>query len=175
MLPYLVGRVLQAILSMLVVISIVFILARLSGYPVHLLLDVNATQQDVDILTRHLGLDKPLLVQYVIYVKNIALGDFGTSILTRRPVTEHLWELLPATVELGVVAMVLSIALGVPIGVYSAVKMLGRAYLCRTQPPAPPLPSSAAGGRRLPRPDSTSSGLLSCCELLAAGAMAIFI
>ena len=48
MLPYLVGRVLQAILSMLVVISIVFVLARLSGNPVHLLLDVNATQQDVD-------------------------------------------------------------------------------------------------------------------------------
>ena len=99
MLPYLVERVLQAILSMLVVISIVFVLARLSGNPVHLLLDVNATQQDVDILTRHLGLDKPLLVQYAIYVKNIALGDFGTSILTRRPVTEHLWERLPATVE----------------------------------------------------------------------------
>jgi peptide/nickel transport system permease protein len=125
MLPYLVGRVLQAILSMLVVISIVFVLARLSGNPVHLLLDVNATQQDVDMLTRHLGLDKPLLVQYAIYVKNIALGDFGTSILTRRPVTEHLWERLPATLELGVVAMVLSIALGVPIGVYSAVRRGG--------------------------------------------------
>jgi hypothetical protein len=50
MLPYLLGRVLQAILSMLVVISIVFVLARLSGNPVHLLLDVNATQQDADIL-----------------------------------------------------------------------------------------------------------------------------
>ena len=121
MLPYLVGRVLQALLSMLVVISIVFVLARLSGNPVHLLLDVNATQQDIDILTHHLGLDKPLLVQYALYVKNIAMGDFGTSILTRRPVTEHLWERLPATVELGVVAMVLSIAIGVPLGVYSAV------------------------------------------------------
>ena len=121
MLPYLVGRVLQAILSMLVVISIVFVLARLSGNPIHLLLDVNATQQDVDILTRHLGLDKSLPVQYALYVKNIAFGDFGTSVLTRRPVVEHLWERLPATVELGVVAMVLSIAIGVPIGVYSAV------------------------------------------------------
>jgi peptide/nickel transport system permease protein len=121
MLPYIVGRVLQAILSMLVVISIVFVLARLSGNPIHLLLDVNATQQDVDILTRHLGLDKSLPVQYALYVKNIAFGDFGTSVLTRRPVVEHLWERLPATVELGVVAMVLSIAIGVPIGVYSAV------------------------------------------------------
>jgi peptide/nickel transport system permease protein len=121
MVRYLVGRVLQALLSMLVVISIVFVLTRMSGNPVHLLLDVNATQRDLDILTRHLGLDRPLPVQYGLYVKNIVQGDFGTSVLTRRPVTEHIWERLPATVELGVVAMVLSVLIGVPIGVYSAV------------------------------------------------------
>jgi ABC-type dipeptide/oligopeptide/nickel transport system permease component len=112
---------LQAVLSMLVVISIVFVLTRMSGNPVHLLLDVNATQRDLDILTRHLGLDKPLPVQYVLYVKNLALGDFGTSVLTRRPVTEHIWERLPATVELGFVAMLLSVLIGIPIGMYSAV------------------------------------------------------
>src|SRR5713101_7474054 len=105
---YLIGRVLQTLLSMLVVISIVFFLTRLSGNPIHLLLDVNATERDQEILTHYLGLDKPLPVQYGIYVKNIARGDFGTSILTRRPVTEHLWERLPATVELGFVAMFLS-------------------------------------------------------------------
>jgi peptide/nickel transport system permease protein len=121
MVAYLVGRVLQALLSMLVVISIVFILTRLSGNPVHLLLDVNATQHDLEILTHHLGLDKPLPVQYGIYVKHIVLGDFGKSVLTRRPVAEHIWERLPATVELGFTAMFLSVAIGVPIGVYSAV------------------------------------------------------
>jgi ABC-type dipeptide/oligopeptide/nickel transport system permease component len=104
-----------------VVISIVFVLTRMSGNPVHLLLDVNATQRDLDILTRHLGLDKPLPVQYVIYVKNLALGDLGMSVLTRRPVTEHIWERLPATVELGFVAMLLSVLIGIPIGMYSAV------------------------------------------------------
>src|SRR5919198_4819236 len=101
MVAYLIGRVLQTLLSMLVVISIVFVLTRLSGNPVHLLLDVNATERDHQILTRYLGLDQPLPVQYGIYVKNVAMGDFGNSILTRRPVTEHLWERLPATVELG--------------------------------------------------------------------------
>ena len=125
MIGYVVGRVLQALLSMLVVISIVFVLTRLSGNPVHLLLDVNATQRDFDLLTHHLGLDKPLVIQYGIYVMNIAQGDFGKSILTRRPVTEHIWERLPATVELGVVAMFLSVILGVPIGVYSAVQRGG--------------------------------------------------
>src|SRR5215468_2675951 len=122
MVGYLVGRVLQALLSMLVVISIVFVLTRLSGNPVHLLLDVNATQHDFDLLTHHLGLDKPLPVQYGIYVKNIVQGDFGKSVLTRRPVTEHIWERLPATVELGVVAMAMSVVLGVPLGMYSAVR-----------------------------------------------------
>jgi len=117
MLSYLVGRVLQTLLSMLVVISSVCVLTRLSGNPVHLLLDINATQRDFDLLTRHLGLAKPLPVQYGLYVKNIVQGDFGTSILSRRPVTEHIWERLPATVELGVVAMFLSVLLGVPIGV----------------------------------------------------------
>src|SRR5262245_1546811 len=122
---YLIGRVAQTLLSMLVVVSIVFVLTRLSGNPIHLLLDVNATERDQEILTHHLGLDRPLVVQYLIYVRNIALGDFGNSILTRRPVTEHIWERLPATVELGVVAMFLSILIGVPLGMYSAVRRGG--------------------------------------------------
>src|SRR5712691_4319717 len=119
---YLVGRIFQTLLSMLVVVSIVFVLTRLSGNPINLLLDVNATERDQQILTHHLGLDRPLILQYAIYVRNIALGDFGSSILTRRPVTEHIWERLPATIELGFVAMVMSVVLGVPLGMYSAVR-----------------------------------------------------
>ncbi|MET0487620.1 MAG: ABC transporter permease [Candidatus Rokuibacteriota bacterium] len=122
---YLIGRLLQTVLSMLVVVSIVFVLTRLSGNPIYLLLDVNASQQDQEILTRHLGLDQPLPVQYGRYVTNIAVGDFGNSIITRRPVLEHIWERLPATVELGVVAMFLSVLIGVPLGMYSAVRRGG--------------------------------------------------
>src|SRR5438034_4163465 len=125
MVRFLVGRVLQTVLSMLVVISIVFVLTRLSGNPIHLLLDVNATERDQEILTRYLGLDQPLPVQYAIYVKNLARGDLGQSILSRRPVAEHIWERLPATVELGFVAMFLSVLIGVPLGVYSAVRRGG--------------------------------------------------
>jgi len=124
-LSYLVGRAFQTVLSMLVVVSIVFVLTRLSGNPIYLLLDVNATQRDQEILTRHLGLDKPLPVQYGIYVMNVAVGDFWNSIISRRPVTEHIWERLPATVELGFVAMFLSVLIGVPLGMYSAVRRGG--------------------------------------------------
>jgi len=119
---YIASRLLQTLLSMLVVISIVFVLTRLSGNPVKLLLDVNATERDEQILTHYLGLDKPMPVQYAIYVKNIFLGDFGNSVLTRRPVVEHIWERLPATVELGFVAMIMSVLIGVPLGMYSAVR-----------------------------------------------------
>ena len=122
---YLLGRLFQTLLSMLVVISIVFVLTRMSGNPVNLLLDVNASQRDHEILMHHLGLDQPLAVQYGIYVKNIFLGDFGRSVLTRRPVTEHIWERLPATIELGVVAMFMSVLIGIPLGMYSAVRRGG--------------------------------------------------
>jgi peptide/nickel transport system permease protein len=122
---FLIGRVLQTVLSMLVVISIVFVLTRLSGNPVHLLLDVNASDRDQQILMHHLGLDKPLPVQYAIYVTNVVRGDFGNSVLSRRPVTEHIWERLPATAELGFVAMFLSVLIGVPLGMYSAVRRGG--------------------------------------------------
>jgi peptide/nickel transport system permease protein len=122
MATYLAGRLAQTVLSMLVVISIVFFLTRLSGNPIDLLLDANATEQDRTILMHYLGLDRPLAVQYAIYVKNIALGDFGNSVLTRRPVTEHIWERLPATAELGFVAMVMSVLIGIPLGMYSAVR-----------------------------------------------------
>ena len=74
---------------------------------------------------RHLGLDRPMPVQYALYVKNIFLGDFGNSVLTRRPVVEHIWERLPATLELGVMGMVLSVLIGVPLGMYSAVRRGG--------------------------------------------------
>jgi peptide/nickel transport system permease protein len=122
---YLAGRILQTLLSMLVVVSIVFVLTRLSGNPLYLLLDVNATARDQEILARHLGLDKPLPVQYGIYLMNVATGDLGHSIISRRPVVEHIWERLPATVELGFVAMFLSVLIGVPLGMYSAVRRGG--------------------------------------------------
>ena len=83
-------------------------------------------QRDLEILTRHLGLDKPLpSAVWHLCEEHLARGDFGKSVLTRRPVIEHIWERLPATVELGFVAMFLSVLIGVPIGVYSAVRRGG--------------------------------------------------
>ena len=119
---YIAGRLVQLLLSLLVVVTFVFLLSRLSGDPVLLMLDVRATEEEKQALRVHLGLDKPLAVQYAVYLAGMASGDFGRSIVSRRPVLEHIGERLPNTLMLGTVGIVFSIAIGVPIGVYSAVK-----------------------------------------------------
>jgi ABC-type dipeptide/oligopeptide/nickel transport system permease component len=119
---YILGRVVQLAMSLLVVVTFVFLLSRLSGDPVQLMLDVRATEEEKQALRVELGLDKPLPVQYAVYIGGMARGDFGRSVLSRRPVLEHIWERLPNTLTLGVVGMVFSVVIGVPIGVYSAVK-----------------------------------------------------
>jgi ABC-type dipeptide/oligopeptide/nickel transport system permease component len=119
---YILGRVAQLFVSLLVVVTFVFLLSRLSGDPVQLMLDVTATEQDKQALRVQLGLDQPLAVQYVVYLRGMVMGDFGRSVLSRRPVLEHIWERLPNTLTLGAVAIVISIVIGVPVGVYSAVK-----------------------------------------------------
>ena len=68
------------------------------------------------------GLDRPLPEQYLRYVWNLARGNMGTSISTRQPVSLDLWQHLPATIELSVAAMVLSILLGLPLGILSAIR-----------------------------------------------------
>ncbi len=69
-----------------------------------------------------LGLDKPAWQQYLDYVWNLLHGDFGTSVLTNRPILDEFMELFPATIELGVTAMMLAVIIGVPIGIFAAVK-----------------------------------------------------
>src|SRR3989442_59490 len=98
---YLTGRVLQTVLSLLVVVSIALVRTLRSGNPVPRLLDGNASGRDQEILMHRVGLDRHLAGQSGIYVKNVFMGDCGNSVLTRRPVVGHIWERLPATVELG--------------------------------------------------------------------------
>lgn len=119
---YILGRAVQLVVSLLVVVTFVFLLSRLSGDPVQLMLDVRATEEEKQALRVQLGLDKSLPAQYAVYLRGMATGDFGRSVLSRRPVLEHIGERLPNTLMLGVVAMFFSVAIGVPVGVYSAVK-----------------------------------------------------
>lgn len=91
------------------------------GDPARLMAGDRATPEIVANMRERLGLDQPLYKQYFSYVAGIAQGDFGRSIRTGRPVSEDLLRFFPATMELGAVAMLFSILVGIPLGVASAV------------------------------------------------------
>jgi peptide/nickel transport system permease protein len=102
---------------------IVFILGRLTGDPVALLLSEFSTLEDQEMLTRQLGLDKPLPEQYAIFVWNAVRGDLGRSIRgDRAPALELVLERLPATVQLASISVLVSFLIGLPLGVMAAVK-----------------------------------------------------
>ena len=123
MLSYLIRRVLLAIPVLLLTALLVFSALHLSGAdPVMMLVPPIAPQETRDAIRAKLGLDKPLPVQFVVYMSNILRGDFGRSILSRRLVSELILEKLPVTVELGVASLALAYLLSIPLGTIAALK-----------------------------------------------------
>ena len=118
---YIILRLLQAIVSLVVVMTIVFLLSRLSGDPVNLLVDITADKSQRDAIRRDLGLDRPLIVQWADYLQDMATLDLGKSVTNRQPVRTLILERLPATLQLGFTAMIITVILGLPIGIYAAV------------------------------------------------------
>jgi peptide/nickel transport system permease protein len=120
---YIVRRLIQGVVTLFLVSIIVFILGRLTGDPVALLLSEFSTLEDQEMLTRQLGLDKPLPEQYAIFVWNAVRGDLGRSIRgDRAPALELVLERLPATVQLASISVLVSFLIGLPLGVMAAVK-----------------------------------------------------
>ena len=108
--------------TLLGLLAITFVISRvIPADPVALVAGDTATPKQVEALRRQLGLDRPLSVQFVDYVARLARGDMGTSLFTTRPIAEDLAHRLPATIELTLVAMMVSVVVGIPLGVASAV------------------------------------------------------
>jgi peptide/nickel transport system permease protein len=99
----------------------VFLSVHLTGDPALYLLGPEGTQQDYEQLKKNMGLDKPLPVQYGLFLSNVVRGDFGTSHITGQPARKTLLERFPATLELAGAAMLLTVV-GLPLGILSAVK-----------------------------------------------------
>lgn len=116
MLWFVTRRVLQSVLTVFGVVTAVFFLVRLSGDPAALLMPVEATTEDIARLRTELGLDQPLLVQYLKFLANAAHGDLGQSLRNRTSALGLVIERLPATLELALTAFVLGIALAFAIG-----------------------------------------------------------
>ncbi|TVR86162.1 MAG: ABC transporter permease [Trueperaceae bacterium] len=123
MLKYIVRRMLSLVVILLGVSIIVFMLVHLApGDPVRIMLGEEAREEDVERLNRLYGFDRPLPVQYVIWLGNALRGDLGTGIRSQLPVTLLIFERMPATIELALWSLVLAVGVGIPLGVLSAVR-----------------------------------------------------
>ena len=130
---YIIGRILQSIVSIIVVSMVVFALVRLSGDPIQIMMPAEASKADIELMRASLGLDRPWPVQYWRFISRVVQGDFGKSVRFRRPALDLIAERYAATLELGGLAVLVVIAVALPVGVYSAVKRGGPLdYAART-------------------------------------------
>ncbi len=125
MLAYILRRAAQSVLVLLVVGLIAFSMFRFIGDPIDNMLGQEAQQEDIDRLRTELGLDAPLLVQYVRFLSSAVQGDFGVSYGQGRPVADILAERAPATLELALVSGTLAISFGIVFGVFTAIRRNG--------------------------------------------------
>ncbi len=118
---YITNRALQGLIAIFGALLIVFVAQRLSGDPVALMLPMDASEAEFTAMREALGLDRPLLVQFAIFLGNALTGDFGQSYQWNAPAMQLLLDRLPATLELAMAGLFFAVLLAVPLGVFSAV------------------------------------------------------
>lgn len=120
---YVAKRILLAIPSALVLLTVVFILMRVvPGDPIRVMFGVHANPEVIAAVRHEVGLDKPLALQYVDYMIKVLSGDLGKSLISHRSVAEDIATALPATIELTTTALVISLVIGILLGVVSAMR-----------------------------------------------------
>ena len=126
MLAFILRRILQSVAVMAVVALVAFALFNFTGDPVVFMVGQDATAAEKAAIRADLGLDAPSYVQFARFAGNALQGDFGRSLRQSRKVSALLAERLPATLELATVAAVLALAVGIPLGVYTALRRRSR-------------------------------------------------
>jgi peptide/nickel transport system permease protein len=119
---YILGRILQAIVALWLLSTVVFFVLHATGDPVSFLLAPDATAFEEELLREQLGLNRPIFVQYAIFMGNAWTGDFGKSTTRKIPAMDLLKERFPNTLILAVSSIIVSFALGLPLGVTAALK-----------------------------------------------------
>lgn len=123
MLGFVVKRLLLLVPILLGVTLVVFAAIHLiPGDPALLMLGEKATPAALEALRHELGLDKPLVVQYLTFLGHLLHGDLGRSVQTGNPVAWEIWDRFPATIELAIAALVIAVGVGVPLGIVAAVR-----------------------------------------------------
>ncbi len=125
MLSTIVRRLLQTVIIVLVMSALVFAGLYMIGDPVNMLASPEATEAQRELIRQSLGLDLPLWRQYGIFISQAAHLDFGNSFLTGEPAMRLILERMPATLELATFAMLMSVLIGVPLGIYAGLKPQG--------------------------------------------------
>ncbi|MDK8875148.1 ABC transporter permease [Paracoccus sp. SSJ] len=121
-LRFLLSRALQGLAVMLGVSALVFFALFLTGDPAALMMSPDASQAEIEAFRRAMGFDDPIWLQYLRFLGNLLQGDLGLSLRYQRPATDLLWERLPATALLALSALIWSSAIGMVLGVVSAVR-----------------------------------------------------
>ena len=123
MIKYVLKRLVQLIPVLIGVVTVVFILNQLMpGDPARLLAGETATEEAVEAMREEMGLNKPLIVQYFDYLKNIVTKlDLGTSYKSRAPVTKEVFERMPTTLTLAGISVLIAVGIGLPLGIFAAI------------------------------------------------------
>jgi len=120
MIRYILVRLLRAFITILAVVTFAFVVLRMSGDPAQIMLGPDVPQEVVDAFRKSWGLDQPIWIQYLAYMKSILSGDFGVSMRDRTPALELVMQRVPATLQLTIPALLLKLLIGIPAGVYAA-------------------------------------------------------
>lgn len=119
---YIARRLLQAVIVLFGIMTIVFFLMRLTGDPAIVMMPPDASTEMIEAYRKAMGLDRPLLVQYWSYLTHAVRGDFGKSLRFREPALSLVLERFPASIQLAFAALVMSLLVGIPVGLFSAVR-----------------------------------------------------
>jgi peptide/nickel transport system permease protein len=119
---FVIRRVIQSLIVVLVMSVVVFIGVHIVGDPVHILISDDMTQEEIDRFIQRLGLDRPVYEQYWHFLANAARGDLGNSFVYGEPALKLILQRMPATLELAFAAFLLAIIFGIPLGMYAGLR-----------------------------------------------------
>ncbi len=125
MAAFIIRRLVQSLFVMFFVALVAFSMFRFVGDPVHQMVGIETSLEEREALRERLGLKDPVIVQFGNYIFKVATGDFGVSYQHKRPVSDMIAERLPATLELALISAVLSLVIGIPMGVYTGLNRDG--------------------------------------------------
>ncbi|MFD1790295.1 ABC transporter permease [Ochrobactrum teleogrylli] len=125
MLTFIASRFFRALITVFLVMTFAFVVLRLSGDPAQIMLGPDAPQESIDAFRKAWGLDDPIWLQYLSYLKGILSFDFGISMRDKAPAIDLVLQRVPATLQITIPALIIKLCLGIPAGVYAALHRQG--------------------------------------------------